>query len=76
MMPPRRYKRRHWHCSACAAELGRLRTTASGGWLLIPTELVAARKIGERTWLLTCAAGHETEWRGDEIHWADVPYAA
>ena len=76
--PPRRYKRRRWHCATCGAELGRLRTSIGGGRTLYATELVSARKIGPRTWMLTCnhKDAHETEWTGDQLNWWEVPQAA
>lgn len=76
MMPPRRYRRRHWHCGTCAAELGRIRTTTTGATVLEATGLTALRKTCDRGWLLVCEDGHETAWTGDEVIWRAVPLAA
>jgi len=76
MLPPRRYTRRHWCCATCGAELGRIRHSTEGSRLLFVTDITAARKTGERTWLLTCKDGHDTAWSGDQLNWWEVPRAA
>lgn len=66
-----RHKRRHCICATCALDLGTMRDHHQGGVVLDPAAGLKAvsRRQPETGWLLICAAGHVTLWRGRGIRW-------
>lgn len=72
MLPPRRT----WCCSICRSKLGHVRRSGRNSYLFATVDLQGAVKIEAGVWLLTCAAGHETLWRGAGINWWVLPKAA
>lgn len=74
----RKAARRHWCCATCGAVLGSVRSSAEGRYLFAAPQLHGAvrRDAEPGAWTLTCADGHETEWRGAGINWWATPVAA
>jgi len=64
-------KRRHWYCDTCRKDLGMAkRWKISGEMVFTPSVfLLAATRLGDRSWRLMCVDGHSTAWNGSGIVW-------